>query len=582
MKQKYYTNERNVQIVISLLKQHGIKRVIASPGTTNMTFIGSIQNDPWFEIWSSVDERSAAYIACGMAAETGEPVVISCTGATASRNYYPGMTEAYYRKLPVLAITSHRGDYQIGHLIDQQIDRRQIAKDVALESVVVPLVKDANDEKYCTIEANKAILALTQNGGGPTHINMFTTYSQDFSVKELPPARAIFRHTLSDSLPALPSGRIGVFISSHRDFTKEETAAIDNFCASHDAVVFCDHTSSFYGKYAVHMSLPFAQRDLDTELKHLDLLIHIGEVSGDGYKEYQKRVWRVSEDGALRDSFNCLSDVFMMSEKSFFERYTTEGERKENYLNECLALYQEVYSKLTNIPFGNIRIAQHLSQRLPINSEIHFGIFNSLRSWNFFQLPEGVKGQCNVGGFGIDGAVSTMVGASLANPNRIVFGVFGDLAFFYDMNVIGNRHVGNNLRILLVNNGKGAEFRLYGHPCSIFGQEADAYLDAAGHFGNQSEKLVRHYAEDLGYEYRSASNEAEFESLVTWFTTPNITEKPLFLEVFTESENESVALEKVLHLASSPAGVFKNRIKATMTNIIGEKGKAVVKKLLRE
>ena len=220
MKQKYYTNERNVQIVISLLKQHGIKRVIASPGTTNMTFIGSIQNDPWFEIWSSVDERSAAYIACGMAAETGEPVVISCTGATASRNYYPGMTEAYYRKLPVLAITSHRGDYQIGHLIDQQIDRRQIAKDVALESVVVPLVKDANDEKYCTIEANKAILALTQNGGGPAHINMFTTYSQDFSVKELPPARAIFPHTLSDSLPALPSGRIGVFISSHRDFTK--------------------------------------------------------------------------------------------------------------------------------------------------------------------------------------------------------------------------------------------------------------------------------------------------------------------------------------------------------------------------
>lgn len=71
-----------------------------------MTFIGSIQNDSWFEIYSSVDERSAAYLACGLAAETGEPVVISCTGATASRNYMPGLTEAYYRKLPVLAITS--------------------------------------------------------------------------------------------------------------------------------------------------------------------------------------------------------------------------------------------------------------------------------------------------------------------------------------------------------------------------------------------------------------------------------------------------------------------------------------------
>lgn len=108
-----YTNERNVQIVIALLKAHGIHRVIASPGTTNMTFVVSIENDPWFHVWSSVDERSAAYLACGMAAETGEPVVISCTGATASRNYMPGLTEAYYRKLPILAITSTRGNHQL-------------------------------------------------------------------------------------------------------------------------------------------------------------------------------------------------------------------------------------------------------------------------------------------------------------------------------------------------------------------------------------------------------------------------------------------------------------------------------------
>ena len=101
MEKNYYTAERNVQIIISLLKANGIKRVVASPGTTNMTFIGSIQQDPFFEIFSSVDERSAAYLACGMAAETNEPVVLSCTGATASRNYMPGLTEAFYRKLPV-------------------------------------------------------------------------------------------------------------------------------------------------------------------------------------------------------------------------------------------------------------------------------------------------------------------------------------------------------------------------------------------------------------------------------------------------------------------------------------------------
>ena len=129
--EKYYNSEKNVQILIVLLKAYGIKKVIASPGTTNISFIGSIQNDPWFEIYSSVDERSAAYIACGLAAESGEPVVLSCTGATASRNYISGLTEAFYRKLPILAVTSIQHIGRVGNNVPQVIDRSQIQKDIA-------------------------------------------------------------------------------------------------------------------------------------------------------------------------------------------------------------------------------------------------------------------------------------------------------------------------------------------------------------------------------------------------------------------------------------------------------------------
>ena len=100
-----FTDDKATLILLSLLKQHGIKRVVASPGTTNIALVAGMQQDEWFEVYSSVDERSAAYIACGLASESGEPVVITCTGATASRNYYPGLTEAHYRKLPILAIT---------------------------------------------------------------------------------------------------------------------------------------------------------------------------------------------------------------------------------------------------------------------------------------------------------------------------------------------------------------------------------------------------------------------------------------------------------------------------------------------
>ena len=154
----YYTNEKNAQIVISLLKQHGIKKVVASPGTTNMAFVASIQQDSFFEIYSSVDERSAAYIACGLSAESGEPVVLSCTGATASRNYLPGLTEAYYRKLPILSITSTQVISKVGHHMAQIIDRSSLPNDVVNYSVLMPLVKDEDDLWDCEIKANKALL----------------------------------------------------------------------------------------------------------------------------------------------------------------------------------------------------------------------------------------------------------------------------------------------------------------------------------------------------------------------------------------------------------------------------------------
>ena len=584
MEQKrFYTNERNVQIVIALLKAHGIHRVIVSPGTTNMTFVVSIENDPWFHIWSSVDERSASYLACGMAAETGEPVVISCTGATASRNYMPGLTEAYYRKLPVLAITSTRGNYKIGHLIDQQIDRRNIPNDIAIESVTIPMVKDYEDERFCEIEANKAILALKLNGGGPVHINMYTRYSHDFSVREIPHVNTIYRHTIYDKeWPSIPhDGRIVVRIGSHADFTDEQTRAIDEFCATYDAVVCCDHTSGYRGKYEVHGQLVFGQQMWQSSLRNTNLCIHIGEVSGDQFCVNAKHTWRVSPDGALRDTFGNLRRVFMMHETDFFNHYKKEDCNHTEYLDSLNKEIDEIKNKIPNLPFSNIWMAQQMHDKLPKGCEIHFGIYHSLRSWNFFKLPMGIQAKCNVGGFGIDGGVSSMIGASLSNSDKLFFGVFGDLAFFYDMNVIGNRHVGNNVRILLINNGKGNEFRNYGHPCFFLGDEADKYIAAAGHYGNMSNLLVKNYAENLGYDYLKAANKEEFISVIEHFLSPHIGDRPILFEVFTETDDESNALETILNIVIDQKAQIKTNIKKAVKKVVGDKGIETIMKFIK-
>lgn len=579
-----YTSERNVQIVIALLKAHGIHRVIASPGTTNMTFVVSVENDPWFQIWSSVDERSAAYLACGMAAETGEPVVISCTGATASRNYMPGLTEAYYRKLPVLAITSTRGNHKVGHLIDQQIDRRNIPNDIAMESVTIPMVKDYEDERYCEIEANKAILALKLNGGGPAHINMYTKYSKDFSVKELPAAHAIFRHTaFEDKLPDIPqNGRIIISVGAHANFSDRLTNAVDRFCATYDAAVLCDHTSGYRGKYEVHYQLVCGQKQWKSPLAEANLCIHIGEVSGNSFTIKAAHTWRVSPDGKIRDTFGSLRRVFMMPEDVFFERYASANASHTEYRDALLEEMEIMKSKLPELPFSNIWMAQRMVDKLPKGCELHLGIYHSLRSWNFFRLPSGIQAKCNVGGFGIDGGVSTMIGASFAHPEKLFIGVFGDLAFFYDMNVVGNRHVGNNVRLLLINNGKGNEFRNYNHPCYFLGEEADRYVAAAGHYGNKSHCLVKDYATDLGYEYLSASNKDEFNAVVDRFLTPKLTDKPILLEVFTETDDESNALEQTLNIITDSKYMMKQKVKQMVKDFIGNENIEVVKKIMRK
>ena len=429
---KKYSNDKNAQILLSLMKAHNIRKVIASPGTTNIAIVGSMQHDDYFEMYSSVDERSAAYMACGLAAESGEPVAIICTGATASRNYYPGLTEAYYRKLPILVIAGSHGEYNIGHLHSQVIDRTESPKDTFVYKAFINPTKDDTTHWYNNVEINKGLIKLHQHGGGPVLLNIVASSGAQFDTDELPQERAIHIHKEGETLPELPKGRVAIFIGAHVQMSQQLQDAIDNFCSSRNAVVFCDHTSGYQGKYRFNATLVHGQFFLNTDIDRPDVLIHIGEVSGDTYTTGHlkpKAVWRVSTDGEVRDLFKTLTCVFEMDEQSFLTHYTDDTVQDDSYFKACLKLYEDVFNQLPKLEFGNIYVAKTLSANMPPNSVIHLGIYNSLRTWNLFRLDSSIQTSCNVGGFGIDGACSTLIGASLANPEKIHFLVVGDLAF---------------------------------------------------------------------------------------------------------------------------------------------------------
>lgn len=582
--EKGYTVEKNAQILISLMKKHGVRKVVASPGATNVCFVASIQQDPYFEVYSSVDERSAAYIACGLAEESGEAVALSCTGATASRNYVSGLTEAYYRKIPILAITSTQFTGRVGHNIPQVIDRSASMNDIQRLSVELPVIYSAEEEWLCCVKANEALLELKHHGGGPVHINLTTTYSNEYSCKELPEARFIDRICVNDTFPKLSGEKIAIIVGAHSKWEDRLTKLVDKFCEKYNAVVLYDHTSNYTGNYGVLANLITNQELYRPDCQSMDVLIHLGNVSGAYMTLYPDKVWRVNPDGEICDTFKKLEYVFEMKEEAFFNYYVTHApnsSKNVTYAEEWKKEREKILSKIPDLPFSNIWIAQQISKELPENSVLHLAILNSLRSWNLFDIAKSIRGYSNTGGFGIDGCVSSLIGASLANPEILYFGVIGDLAFFYDLNSIGNRHIGNNVRLLIINNGKGTEFRNYNHNAAKFGNDADKYIAAAGHFGNKSSVLLKHYAEDLGFKYCSASTKEEFLSNIEFFVSNKHYDQPILFEVFTSSENESDALKLVSRIDMGE-NQQTNVAKKIVKTILGESGVKTIKKIINK
>lgn len=554
-----YTNERNAQLVIALLKEYGIRKVIASPGTTNVPFVYSVQNDPFFEVYSVFDERSAAYMACGLADEIGEPVVLSCTGATASRDYMPGLTEAFYRKLPVLALTSMHFTEDIGNLSTQIIDRSVVPNDIVRYHTTLEPVDNARVAKDEELRINIALSELTRDGGGPVAIELITDGRYEFSASQLPHVHKITRYVAENSLewPSFPErAKTIVFIGAHSKFSIKETEALDRFIETHDAVIFSDISSGYYGKYAFRSALTTIQlsnNPIRNEFEP-DLIIHVGEMTGDyntsGYLNgLSCPVWRLSPDGQFRQHFSWLHNVFQSSIEFFFSHYAENVEASTSGYRQIWESYdKKIRDQMPEFPFSNIWMAQQLSQIIPRDSTVHTAILSSLSSWDYFLLPQDVHSSANVGGFGIDGCMSTLVGASLANKN-LCFLITGDLAFFYDMNVLGCREIANNVRILLVNNNLGMTFKLSNHVGSEIGEQANVFIAAAGHNvpnGQivQANSPARAWAESLGFTYLSASSKEDFNAVKAQFVSDE-SSKPILLECFTQEKDEREARDRI-------------------------------------
>ena len=559
-----YSIAKNIQIVIAALKAHNIKRLVLSPGGTNAPFIRNVQDDSFFECYSVVDERSALYFAIGIYLQTGDPVAVCCTSAQATRNYIPGLTEAYYKHVPILAITFSKHYRFIGQDYMQAPNQTSLPMDSVRKSYALPYVANEHDFKHCARLANESMLELTHRVPAPIQLNvpmLDTELGQD-TVESLPNIKIIRRYTQIESASIeLKEKRILIIVGENRGI--DDTKIVE-FAKLHNAAIYVNHLSNMRNDYTVegNLLLTLITQDKFDETLAPDILITIGGQTGD-YPLYHKLTegntsfehWRICPSGEVVDTYDRLTKVFECSVDEFFGSIKSGGTN-----NEYLGVWKDAISKLTtdiDLPLSNAYTAQQLHNLIPEDSCVNFAILNSLRMWNLFHFENIVHCYSNVGAFGIDGGLSTFIGQSVMT-DKLCYMIIGDLAFFYDMNALGIRHIKNNIRVILVNNQGGIEFK-YGVG-EERGKIIDRYIAAAGHFRD-----AEGWAITNKFEYHKVKTKAEFDKITTRLVSNS--ENPILIEVCTTDLNESEAMSCISKandnrsLSEKISNRLKNKVK---------------------
>lgn len=589
-----YTPLKSYQIIISLLKQNNIRNLVLSAGTRNIPFVQSVENDSFFNCYSVVDERSAAYMALGIALKLNEPVVISCTSSTATCNYYPAIAEAFHLGAQLIVLTSDRNPALLGQNEDQMINQVNMYGTFVRKSVNLPIVNTEEDSWYCARLVNEAIIATHHYGKGPVQINIpMLSYYSWCTEKECVTAKkidciSIDYHTRKwlSYVDRLNKVKRIMIICGQSNYTSSElNIVLSKFVNAYKTVLFAEYMANIECKEAVNPFLPFETRlmSLDAFQKYKpDLVITFGGNIVSGIKSLLRSVagtfehWSIDEGGRIIDTFKSLTTVFECSPEYFFQYFVCAIDSSS---------YRDVkYSKMVNdycdsivvpeLEYSNNSIIRDFSKKLPSNALLHLSINNSIRLVNFFGLPyRSIKVFANIGTHGIDGCLSSFIGQAIAtyaiNSKVLSFLVIGDLSFFYDMGAMRIKHIPPSVRILLINNFGGGEFH-YSTTLNV-----DPTLDL--HTSAAHNTTAQGWVESVGFKYLSAENDTEYQNALKLFFDGSINQ-PMLLEAFSEMEKDASIthyVEECNRLESN-----KDKLKRVVKDTLGYNIIYKVKKIL--
>ncbi|MEH6995317.1 2-succinyl-5-enolpyruvyl-6-hydroxy-3-cyclohexene-1-carboxylic-acid synthase [Neobacillus drentensis] len=473
------------------LVQTGIKDVVVSPGSRSTPMAMVMAEHPELNIHIHVDERSAAFFALGIAKATNKPVAILCTSGTAAANYFPAIIEARYSRVPLLVLTADRPHElrEVGapQAIDQIHLYGQHVKwfaDMALPETSNELIRYAR-----TVGARAAAIA-SQAPAGPVHLNfpfrepLIPKLDEEiFELKERPMGYVQVRNgeltiredefrEISQKLKGYDKGIIVCGDIADNQFAQ----AVTELSAALKFPVLADPLSQLRSglhplENIVEAYDTFLRNEDAKEYLKPDVILRFGAMPVSKAltiflkENHQAEQFVIDGAGGWRDPATLSTEMIFCDESIFCEQLSGLTEIKES--TEFLEKWREI-NELTKANMALIKDTQMLSEgrlfyqiaeMLPEEATLFVGNSMPIRDLDSFFLNnhKSIKVMANRGANGIDGTVSTALGAALYS--QPLYLVLGDLTFFHDLNgLIAAKLYGIDIRIIVVNNNGGGIF----------------------------------------------------------------------------------------------------------------------------
>lgn len=469
-----------VQWLANRTAEAGVEYVVLSPGSRNAPFAIAFDANPQIKTLVIHDERCAAFIALGIAQETQRPVALCCTSGSACLNYYPALAEAYYRNIPLLVLTADRPSEWINQGDGQTIIQREVFKNHAhtyLELDESNFILNQQTEDNLQNCLNK-LHALWK---GPIHINIGLNEPlyQLSAIQHFDPYTPVTEQsqTILPDFSLLEGKKIMVLVGQMAPNPQFEQA-LERFAQKSNVCVLVENTSNLHSTaFNPCIDRSLNGLDLNNPDFHPDVLMSFGgAIVSKRIKAFLRENkaalhWRIAPDFPDMDTFRLPTQYFNNSAAEFMHalqsncpelnqlNYNGKWKAIDYIAKDRQALFQTNPALLTDYD-----VFASFFELLSGPCVLHLANSSVVRYAQLFDPIPGVRYESNRGTSGIDGSVSTAVGAALANPEQAHYLICGDISLIYDSNAFWTQPFPKNLKVVVIQNKGGGIFQIIPGP----------------------------------------------------------------------------------------------------------------------